>query len=215
MAQELNYHYLGGGGPDGSDVADDEAGVDGVMRGVDASSDVAASMAGGAGIRGNCSTLSCELGVCVDGACVCATNIYGPRCTLRGPPPSTFTALDSIIIGPHGADTHSCGSARAPCATLRHALARQFWQSYGGLASGLRWERVGNDPPNGGSALSNARLAAALVDRCAAHRAAHHHFSSRCSRCSRPCVLTPSDGRGIFLACVRAVPCSRHATSRA
>lgn len=172
---EINYYYLGGGGPLATELRDEdvigEGGEGGSEGGVvfgidgDGTSDVAASMVGGGGIGGNCSSTSCELGVCIGGECVCASNVYGPRCTLRGPPPATFTNLDSIIVGPHGVDSDACGTARAPCRTLRHALIRHYWQSYGGFASGLRWERIGLNPPSVGTPIVSSSLAAALVTR--------------------------------------------------
>ena len=159
---ELSYHYLGGGGATSGEILASR----GVAADGDQASDVAAALAGGGGVGGNCSTVSCELGVCVEGRCVCEIGVYGPRCTLRGPPPSTYTAYDSIIVAPHGADDEMCGSARAPCATLRHALARQYWQSHGGFASGLRWELTGGvGPPSVGVEITNARLANALITR--------------------------------------------------
>jgi len=143
---ELDFHYLGGGGALGATY--DESGQlvedDGLV------------VPGGVG--GNCSVISCEMGVCIAGQCNCAGNFFGPRCTLRGPPPTFFTYLDSITVSPNGVDDDSCGGLRNPCRTLRQALARQYWQYYGGFSSGTTWELYGTDPPPSGYPLVNEAL---------------------------------------------------------
>lgn len=116
---ELDADYLGGGGDDG--------GTDGI----DYLGDGGPAAALAAAAASNCSITSCEIGVCADGRCVCADGVFGPRCTVRGPPPTFATAfLPAIQLSPSGADSDACGDAAEPCRTLRHALERQFWQGH-------------------------------------------------------------------------------------
>ena len=81
----------------------------------------------------NCSITACVHGVCAEGACRCSADVYGPRCSIQGPPPPTPTAppLPAIYVSPTGTDSPTCGATSTPCRTLRHALERQFWQGHG------------------------------------------------------------------------------------
>ena len=84
-----------------------------------------------------CATVDCGAhGSCIDGACACRPAYHGPRCTVSGLP-RTPTPRANIAVSPDGADVEGCGSARAPCRTLRHALVEQFWDATGaGRADG-------------------------------------------------------------------------------
>ena len=116
---------------------------------------------GGGRLSYNCSTTTCELGVCVSGGgCVCAAGVYGPRCTLRGPPPpATVPVLASIAVSPEGEDTVACGAAAAPCATLRRALERQAWQVV--MTSGDGGGAGAGEADGGGGVGSSSAVAAA------------------------------------------------------
>ena len=73
-------------------------------------------------------------GVCIGGVCECDEDYFGPRCTLRGPPPPPPLSLVPskwIAVSPNGTDAPSCGSTRSPCATIQHALDLQAWRSVG------------------------------------------------------------------------------------
>jgi hypothetical protein len=122
--------FIGGGGAGGSAP---RSGEDGVGAPEGGEQDLSLDLTR---LSHNCSTTTCEQGVCVGSSCVCAENWYGPRCTLEGPPPSFVRSqhrVGSVVVSPTGSDEQPwCGTPATPCRTLRHALARQYWQLHGG-----------------------------------------------------------------------------------
>ena len=101
--------------------------------------DVAALAAATGGVslpatEDRCAAVDCgRHGNCLDGRCVCSVVqgkevAVGPRCSVAAPVPPSAPRRAAVVVSPSGVDAEGCGSTRAPCASVRHALLVHFWE---------------------------------------------------------------------------------------